>query len=76
MKKYQEVLNNEGKQMKTSFSHSILNKKRVLSRLFLAHLFQEHGRAMAFLQENRLVEQHAVSKVCKSNENMQNPMWC
>jgi hypothetical protein len=65
-----KVLKNEGRQMKTSFSHSLLNKERVLSRLFLACLVQDHDTAMAFLQESELSRSNMLCLKCL------NPMKC
>jgi len=42
--------------------HSPFNKERVLSRLFLAYRFQDHDRAMAFLQESGLSQSSMCPK--------------
>lgn len=56
--------------MKTRFSHSLLNKEKVLSRLFLAYLFQDHERAMAFLQESRLSQSRMLCPKCANPMKM------
>jgi hypothetical protein len=50
--------------MKISFSRSLLSKEKVLSRLFLAYLFQDHDRAMAFLQESGLSQSSMLCPKC------------
>jgi len=56
--------------MKTSFSHSLLNKERVLPRLFVAYCFQDHDRAMAFLQESRLSQSIMLCPKCSNPMKM------
>lgn len=64
------MLKNEGKQIKTSFSHSLLNKEKVLPILFLAYLFQDHDRAMAFLQERALSQSSMLCTKCANPMKM------
>jgi len=56
--------------MKTSFSYSLLNKEKVLSRLFPPYPFQDHDRAMAFLQESRLSQSSMLYPKCANPMKM------
>ena len=68
--------------MRISFSNSLLNKERVLLRLFLAYLFQNHDRAMAFLQESRLSHSSTLRpkcanpmKMCRAQQGVNECIW-